>query len=61
MKYRVIVKVEYTDVYFDFSTAMDAMVFMDAAVTNYQGSGDGKVKFKVSMQMIPENAEEEED
>lgn len=59
MKYRVIIKAGWNNLMFDFETAMDALVFMDAATTKYQGTEEDEEKekpmtFRVSMQMIKE-------
>ena len=53
MIYRVIIKASYYKLYFDFKTAIDAMMFMDSAVTKYSGSDDEEpLKIEVLLQMV---------
>ena len=53
--YRVIIKYSYRELFFDFTTAIDAMSFMNYAVENYAGSGDKEPEeFEVFMQMLKE-------
>ena len=42
MIYRVTLKVGYTEIYFDFLTAIEAMTFMDVAVRNISGTDDDR-------------------
>ena len=61
MKYRVILKVRWNDLYFDFVSMVEAMTFMSAAVDNYVGSdedaaGNDPIRFEAYLMVIKEES-----
>ena len=62
MKYRVIIKVRWNVIRYEFKTAIDAMTFMDAASRGYVGCEDKEDEptYKVYMEIVKEEKEEEE-
>lgn len=61
MIYRVILRVSYSDAFFDFDNAADACNFATVALEHSADSEDQKKKSKITLVIINPNKEEEED
>lgn len=60
MIYRVTLAIGYTQAYFEFKTAIDAMTFLDMAVRAFAGTDDDR-KFKASLTMEKDEAPTDEE
>lgn len=61
IKYRVIIKVGYQVVWFEFEQAAEAIAFASTALQTMVDSEDTKKKAKITIEIIDPNIEKEED
>ena len=62
MKWRVILKIRYVDIYFDFDNLEDAGAFVTTALTHYNGDDDGKdAKLFATIECFTKQNEQEEE
>lgn len=61
MIYRVILKVSYLDVFFDFNSSVDAVNFANTCVKKNVKSDDVKKSVGVTIQIIDKDKESEEE
>ena len=62
IKYRVILKVSYYEVWFEFENAVEAMNFATVALQSMVANDDiNRKKTKITIQIINPDAEEEEE
>lgn len=62
MKWRVILKIRYVEVYFDFDNLENAGAFVTTALMHYTGDDDGKdAKLFASIECITKQDEQEEE